>query len=300
MSYILNGVPLSQFGFVPGRQSNSNLALSGFLNFPERIGDTFRDWADEDGIEPYVSADEIFFAGRDINLTGYIKGLDRSDCDSKRNSLYNLLDSFSDIVPLSSKWGSFQVYMSGAVKSDYLAPGLLSISIPMREPVPDLSGVVPAASGSEFGIDGISWATLGGASLELSGDRRNRPAPKADQFSVYGREGYAVTKTISPELVLRLYIKQPNYALYREKITGLYALLSSPGLRSLTFKNDKIRSFFVKDGFTVSTIYSKPDCFLGIVEMKLTQSGVPRSLTDLVDTLGNLITFNGNVIQVRI
>ncbi len=297
--YNLNKISLESLGFIPGRQDNSNIALSGFLDMPSRLGTTQYDWAGESGVEPYLSADEIFFGGRDLVPRGFIKGNSRADCESKRLQIVSLIDSFTDLVPLESKWGEHNVYVNGAVNVEFLQSKFLKITIPMHEPMPIVSGVLPAADDSELGIDGISFKSLGGTMLELSGDRRNRPAPKSVQFTTYGKEGYAITKTVSPELNLKLYIKQPNYAAFKEKVQGMMALLSSPGLRHITGNNDSIRSFFVKDGFVVNTMYSKSAHFTGVIECKLTQAGIPVSVDNL-NINGSLVTINAETIQIKL
>lgn len=297
--YSLNGISLDTLGFIPGKQDGSNLALTGFLDFPSRVGTTEMDWADEHGIEPYVSAGEIFFGGRDINLIGFIKGIDRDDCENKRMQLVALIDSFTTLVPLVSKWGTSNVWVNGVVAGDFLTNQYLRISIPFREPAVNLTGTLPVSGSPEFGIDGYSFKALGGYQISLTGDRWNRPAPKTGSFSVYGKEGYQITKKVAPELTFRLYIKQDTYTLFAAKISALYQLLGSPGLRSLTANNDSIRSFYVKDGFKVTSMYSRPNCFIGIVECKIVQSGTPGTFEDLEDYLGNMITDNaGNPIQV--
>lgn len=270
--YKLKNTPLSDFAFEPGQQPGSNIGLSGFLNMPARLGDTFFDWAGEVGIEPYVSAEDISlggFSGRDINLVGYIKGTDRVDCEFKRAGLISLIDNCTDIVLLQCNWGSFNVYVNGLVAAEFIHDTFLKITIPFREPIVDMSGFIPIGNDSGFGIDGVSFASLGGIQLELSGDRRNRPAPKPIDAIAYGKEAYQLTKTAARELILKLFIKQPTYADFRSKIRSLQALLAAPGIRRLSTRNDKPRSFFVKDGFNVNTMYSHPEFFSGIIECKL-------------------------------
>ena len=271
--YKLKNIPLSDFGFEPGQQPGSNIGLSDFLNMPARLGDVFFIWARDAGIEPYVSAEDISqggFSGRDVNLMGYIKGTDRVDCENKRRGLVMLIDSCSDLVPLVCKWGTFNVYVNGAVTAEFLHDTMLKITIPFREPLVDMSGVIPTGNDAGFGIDGVSFKSLGATQLDLS-DRRNRPAPKSMDAIAYGKEPYQITKTVAPELILKLFIIQPTYADFRSKIRSLQALLAAPGIRTLSGHNDKLRSFFVKDGFNVNTMYSNPDFFSGIVECKLTE-----------------------------
>jgi hypothetical protein len=300
--YDIKNISLYNYGFVPGQQPGSNIAISGMLDMPVRLGKTFHDWAAESGIEPYVSAADIAvggFAGRDIDIVGIIQGTDRYDCENKRLAIASIFDSATDLMPLQTKWGSYNVMARAAITSSFLSEKFLSINIPLREPVIDLSGLLPIGDHSQFGIDGISFKNLGGIALELSGDRRNRPAPKSDQVSAYGKEGYIITKTVAPELTMRLFIEQPTFAEFKSKITALYTLFSAPGLRAITMNRDRIRSFFVKDGFKVTNLNSLPNRFCGVVECKLTQSGVPTRLEDLTIN-GISVTINGQKIQIRV
>jgi hypothetical protein len=300
--YNLKNISLYDHAFFPGQHPGSNLGIAGFLDLPSRLGKTFHDWASEDGIEPYVSAADIAnggFGGRDIDIIGLIKGVNRTDCENKRLAITSIFDSATDLMPLQTNWGTHNVLIRGAVTSTFLSDKFLSINIPLREPLPDLSGVSPIGDHSQFGIDGISFKNLGGVALELSGDRRNRPAPKGDQVSSYGKESYIITKTVASELTMKLFIEQPTFAAFKSKITGLYALFNSPGLRSITINNDRIRSFFVKDGFKVTNLYSLPQRFCGVVECKLTQSGTPTRLEDLTIN-GAVVSINGQTIKVRV
>jgi hypothetical protein len=293
----LANIDLSQFGFIEGKMPNSNIAYSGILDMPARTGKTFHSWPERKGIQPYVNANEIRFGGRDIKVSGYIIGEDRKDVRLKAKALYDQIDSFNDLVDLTCKWGIYKVYVNSSIKPEKVGRRHFKIELSFREPVVDLSGTLPSENypDNDFGIDGISFKDLGGVMLELSGDRVSRTAPKAQQFTAYFHEGYQITKTEAPELSLKLYIKQPDYASFNGKIQSLYALFSSPGLRSLILQNDALRSFFVKDGFTVDTLYSYENQFVGIVNAKLTQVGDSAyNWSYLSDHLSNLITDNRN------
>jgi hypothetical protein len=287
--------------FIPIRQQGMDVALSGFLDMPARIGKTEHDWADEDGVEPYVAANEIFFGGRELKLLGVITGTDAYDCNAKMNTLYSLIDSFTTLVPLITDYGTYQVYVNAPVVGEYLAAEGLRVTITMREPNPSVAGTIPVATSSEFGIDGISFADLGGAYITLGGDRWNRTAPKKIDVTAYGKEAWAITKKEASVLELRLAIKTDTYSQMKAKLQGLMALFASPGLRTLTVNNDKLRSFYVKDGFTTSMIHVYGDFCACVIDVKLTESGSAMSFTELVDSLGNIITDNnGNTIMVRL
>lgn len=305
MMHSLSGTDLSVYDYTPIRGSDTDVALTGFLDMPARIGETGFEWAGEDGIEPYVSADDIQLGGRDLTLTGVITGADHYDCMNKVNSLYALIDTFTNLVPFVHPLGSHSVYVNKAITGDYLGNtgtgGVgVKVIIPMREPVVPITETLPTGNSSEFGIDGISFAQLGGAYLELGGDRRNRTAPKSFSVTGYGKETYAITKRSTPSLDFGLGIKTSTYAEMKTKVYGLMKLLSAPGMRYLTVNNDKIRSVFAKDGFTVSKIHAySEECFC-VIDCQLTESGRAGTLTDLITELGDLITYQGNNIQVRI
>lgn len=303
--YNLGGFDLLAGGFIPIKTPDSTIALTGFLDMPSRLGKTSHDWADENGVEPYVSASEIFFGGRDLTLNGVVTGADQFECNDKIAAIYSHVDSLTGLAPLATDWSSYNVYVNAAIVGEFLPDAGpikgIKLSIPMREPVVAMSGIIPTGTSSEFGIDGISFASLGGEFIELSGDRRNRTAPKGETASVYGKEGYLITKRIAGELNFKIAIKQPTFALLLDKVANLTALFAAPGLRNLTVNNDKIRSFFVKDGFKATRVYEGQGFSFALLECVLTESGVPGTFTELIDVLADIITNNeGDVIMVRV
>lgn len=293
----LANIDLAQFGFLEGKMRDSNIAYSGILDMPARIGKAFHSWPEKKGIQPYVNANEIRFGGRDIKVVGYILGKDPKDCRTKVKALYDLFDSFSNVVDLTCKWGNYKVYVNSAIQPERLGPKSLKMTLSFREPVVDISGPLPVENfpDNDFGIDGISFKDLGGTMLEVWGDRVSRPTPKPMQFTAYQYEGYQITKTEAAELSFKLLIDQPDYASFKAKIKSLYALFAAPGLRSLILQNDALRSFFMKDGFKVESLYNYSDRFIGVVNAKLTQVGDPAyNWSYLSDHLGNYITDNRN------
>lgn len=293
MSYTLGGVNLDTFGFIPTQQSDSNIALSGFLDMPARLGKCYHDWASEIGIEPYTSASEIKFGGRDLSLIGAIIGTDKKDCIDKLTALQGLITSFTTLVNLTSeKWGTFQVYVNGATQGEYLGEKGIRVTIPFREPVVDLSGIYPAASpDNEYGFDGISFADLGGVLTEFNGDRRNITAPKAFETTAWFKEGFHITKLSGAKLHMQIFISQPDFAEFRTKINSLYQLFKAPGERNLIVKDDLYRRVFACEGFTVTKLNNRNGKFYGFVDIDLMQVGLGLSQWYyLADNAGNLIT----------
>ncbi|KEQ31180.1 hypothetical protein N180_02730 [Pedobacter antarcticus 4BY] len=271
--YTLKNIVLADIGYIPGRQTDSNIALSGCFDMPQRLGKTSHSWADEPGIEPYVSLSDIQsggFSGRNLNLTGFIKGTDREDCENKCKAVIGIFADLTDLIPLTSKWGQFMVLLNGVIQFKYLSNNYLTVDIPMREPEPIMPSELTFTGNNDTGIDGISFQQLGGAFLGLA-NRRNRPDSKASDITTYGKDGYQITQRYAQEMTLRMAIKQPTYELFKEKIDFLMSLFAAPGLRKIKIPNDLSREFFVKNGFTVNNLYSRPDFMFGIIECVIVQ-----------------------------
>jgi len=295
MAYVLNAINLTtDYGFYPGKQPGSSIALAGFLDMPARLGKCWHDWGKIHGVQPYTAASEIRLGGRNISLVGCILGADKYDCMLRAESLNNFIDSFTGAVNLVSPWGTQSVFVNGAVTGDYFDETGLGITLNFREPTPNLTGILPIGSG-EIGIDGISWADLGGYLAEFGGDRRNRPAPKGFNLTQYQTERYITTKRSASVLNLKLFIEQPSFTAFKTKIQSLYALFSSPGERNLIVKDDFYRRVFACEGFKVTEISNFNGTFVGFVEIELMQAGLAQPVVYyLADNLGNFITDSNN------
>ena len=270
--YKLAATDLSTMYFTPLRQDNSDVALTGFLDAPARLGDTYYSWASEDGFEPYVSAADIAsggFGGRDLSLIGVVQGASESETRNRVEAIHKLIDGFSDLVPLVTDYGTFQVYVNGMIAGDYLSEKGIKVTIPMREPVVNMSGTVPKGNGAAVGIDGISFEQLGGACLYLNGDKYSRAAPKSADITAYGKEAYAIARKEASVLDLRMAIRTNTYPELKTKVTSLMALFNSPGMRAVTAPGDKTRSVFAKDGFSVSMIHLTGEFCACVIDCKL-------------------------------
>jgi hypothetical protein len=290
--YTLNSIDLSSLGFIPGKQSGSNVALAGCFDMPERTGKTFHNWGDDHGIEPYVSAAEISFGGRSISLVGYVYGTGKLDCTSKANRIFELIDRFSGLVPLSCKWGTYMVSVNQPVTGTFIGDKALKMTLNFFEPTVPLTGTIPTRTNAEYGIDGISFKDLGGTLLLSSGDRTNRPSPKTLSFTS-NTEDVEEIKTEAREITLKIFVDQPDSDAFKEKVDGLQALFSAPGLRELNIPTDFGRRFFVKNGFKLSNINSRPNRMTGFLECKITEGilSVPTILPPRANAGPNSIIF---------
>lgn len=289
-AYILNGKNLADFGIVPGQAPGSNLAIEGVWNMPIRIGKVYHEWPDQDGVEPYLRADELFFAGRDLMFNGYVKGTDHNDAMAKVQALYEDIDVFGEPVPFSSEWGEWDVQVLQNVQIAYLGfkSGFLSLKLPFREPVADLSGVIPAATAAPIGIDGISFNDLGLIKM-LTSDNFNRPQAKQSAFTAYGYEGHGITKRGLREFRIKFFIKKATYAEFQSSIQGLMALFSQPGARTLKLDDGTYREFFIKDGFTVIGVRSLADVTFGTIEIPFAEIRQMENWDLLTNNIGLIL-----------
>src|SRR5690606_22973840 len=79
--YKLGGILLSEYKIKPGRAPGSNLAIEGTWDMPVRTNKVHHEWPDENGVEPYLLPEEIFFAGRDITFHGILHA--ESDAEAR-------------------------------------------------------------------------------------------------------------------------------------------------------------------------------------------------------------------------
>lgn len=272
MAYTLNDIDLDAvYGFTPTKAEGSNLALIGAWNLPKRSGKTYHNWAEDEGMEPYLLETDMRFEGRDIVMGGVIKGTDEADTHEKVNSFISFLNSLTALVTLSTDWGDFDVLVKEKITVRYLYPNLAQLIITMREPVvPEPDAYVTAydptahtpGSAENFrsidGIDGESFSLLGLVVTEMK-DYLSRSATKDAYFTAYQTEGFQVTKPGSKMVVLKGVLKAANYAAMATLISDLHAIFRAPGRRYLTAGNIPIAEGWVLDGFEVSRMMVTSD-----------------------------------------
>lgn len=124
--YKLNDIPLSTYGITPGRMDGEHLAVKGIFDMPKRIGDTHYGWAESNGVEPFVDADEIFLDGRTIYFQGILIG-DVATLKSFLNAFKTAIDAFNDVVPFETPYGTFCVLVSKVTPKFYHGGALVLI-----------------------------------------------------------------------------------------------------------------------------------------------------------------------------
>lgn len=317
MIYTINDIDVATWGMIPGQAgSGSNIALSGHLDLPARTEKTAHAWGDTNGIEPYVSAAEIFHGGRDIDFHFIMDEPDEEAAYTKLLTFYAYLETMApnQLLTLACDFGSWQVYVRDEIQVDDLEYGGMKGVIRFREPEPNLSGVLPAPGDLETleGIDGVDWEALGFTLADLSSagvirssmpGLLNRPKPKSQEVLSYGKEGFQVTKTGAREYTLNAFIQKATYSELKTTISSLYALFVQPGTRVLYLNPSLIRIVYVKDGFQVKNVQVINSAFCTI-EIKFTEAGEYKeneTYLILTDTLGRHVTNTvGQKILVKI
>jgi hypothetical protein len=251
MSYLLNTVNIITYGIIPGHANNSNIALSGCFDLPKRSEDCYKDWGDEDGIEPYTDADEIFFEGRDITFYGSIFGTN-SVVNSYLKSLYDAIKAFTDLVVFSTPYGNFSVQLKD-IKVEQLNGGA-RITILFREPVVTLAGgTLPAVGSNSYTIDSIPFSSFG-FYLSKTEALNDLPDLKEQFFTKHGSEGYQISKRKNNTLNINGFIIADSLSDFQDKIKALYLLFSSSGTRTINLNSEKTIVCFATEGFNVENI----------------------------------------------
>lgn len=254
--YKLNNIPLSNYGIYPGQAPLSNLALSGFLDMPERLGKTFHDWLDDEGLEPYVEADELFFGSRTITFHGLIAGTSQQDAVLKLREVYEDFGRLTDLIALSTPWGDFQVYLKDKIQARYMGNGWATLQMVFEQPlvaIPD-EALPGERTIEQYHIDNIPFTAFG-AFIEQTEGQYDRPELKAANFTSYNEAGYQLTKIGQSEVALRLWFHAADMATLQANVGAFHKLLASPGTRVINV-DDTERDGFVVGGFKVNEIRS--------------------------------------------
>lgn len=290
--YTIAGIAVNDIGFVPGRAEGSNLALSGFMDMPKRGGKTFHSWGDEKGVEPYVSAAEIWHEGRDLSLTLFTLQADRQAALATVRALYDIIDAQQGLFTLGTAYGQYEVYMESETDTDYIGGGCAKIVLKLREPVVANIGSLPVGNEtSKANIDGVSFESLG-AFIERTEGQFTRPEAKEQQFTAFGREGYQVTKPEGLVINTQLVFYSQTMAELQANVKKLQKLLSQAGMRKLNVDGVD-RPAFNTAGFAVTDIRVGGDmavCRLSL-PMMTTDGEVALSPSYIVDVnFNNIVT----------
>lgn len=266
MAFKLNSIDLTTYGITAVQKPGSNIALDGCFDLPSRIGDTFHDWGDSDGIEEYTDSVEIFFTGRDIQFTGALFGT-RKSCGSNLQTFYNAISAASGgLSILETPYNSASGYVKSVTPE--LFNGAVKIQMIFREPVVTLTGILPASGTSNYTIDSIPFSSFG---LYLSKAEAlfGLPELKEQLFTKYGSEGYQITKRKNKTLDFNGFVAGNSLADFQSKVNALYLLFSQAGTRKVKINNELYVTCFADQGFTIDGIYVQTNNVIGIFKISL-------------------------------
>ena len=250
MAYTLNSIALSTYGITAGHAPASNVSMEGVFDMPKRTGTTFKDWDDSDSVEPWVLANEIFFAGRDIVFNGSIQGT-VSGMNGYLDSFYSAINAASGLSVFTTPYNSASGYVK-SVDPKYMNGGC-SIELVFREPVVSLVGSSPASGSSANMIDSIPFLSFG-LYLSKADALHDLPKTKEQHFTKYGEEGYQIVKRKNKTLEIKGFIVGTSLSDFTTKVQALYKVFSSAGTRSIVLDTTTTVSCFAVEGFKVSNI----------------------------------------------
>jgi hypothetical protein len=291
-TYTLNSVNLTTYGIVPGHATGSNIAMAGIFDCPVRIGQTHYEWADDDSVEPYTLADELFFAGRDIFFHGAILGTNKQVNDYLE-ALYDAVEAFTGLVTLVTPYGSFSVQVKTIVPEFYI--GGCKLVMTFREPVVTLdSGSLPSTGSSAYTIDLIPMTSFGLYYSKGSG-MRSLSELKEQLYTKYGAEGYQMTRRKARNFGIHAFVMGTSLSDFQTKIAALYKCFASAGMRSIIINNEIEIECFSVEGFKVSDIHLFSNGMIANFDMNLIPTSVSLYTADTT-----IITADEGVITVDV
>ena len=251
MSYTLNNIDLNTYGIYPGHSKGSNIAMSGIFDLPVRTGKCYYSWGDENSIEPYTAAGDLFFSGRDIVFTGFILGTTQV-LNNNLQTLYTAINAATGISILNTPYYSASGYIKSVIP-EYMN-GASSLIMTFREPVVNLAGTLPASGLNNYTIDSIPFSSFG-LYLSKAEALHDLPELKEQNFTKYGLEGYQIVKRQNKILDFSGFITGNSLVDFQNNISALYKLFSSPGTRNIKINDEINVDCFATEGFRVDNIY---------------------------------------------
>jgi hypothetical protein len=277
MAWTLNSVALSVYGITAGQAPGGNIALQGCFDLPERIGDTHHVWDDDSTVEPYVAADEIFFAGRDIKFYGTIIGTNAA-VYTYLDAFKAAINAFTTLVTFSTPYGDFSVQVKDIKTKKY--NGALSLEITFREPVVTLAGgSLPVAGANAYSIDGIPMSSFG-LYVTKPDELLNLPEIKEQYFTKYGAEGYQTVKRKANTLEIDGFIMATSLSDFQDKIKALYLLFKSANLRVVKLNNELHANCFAAEGFNISNVCLMSGIMIARFQISLLCKNVSQVFSD--------------------
>lgn len=249
--YQLGPIDLLNSGIIPARPGDSNISMSGMYDLPARVGETCHDWDSENGLEPYVDPDEMFFAGRDITFNALVKG-DQKTVYDKLKRIYDIIDTWTTVQEFYTDYGVFHVYVKKITVNQYST--ISEVKFEFREPNPVITyGVIPFPAIATNTIDGRPFKSFG-LNVVSQMDISNSPELKTQEYTTYCIERFKKVKHKEKVLQINGFIIGNDINDFMNKVFALQTLFSSPGLRHINLNNKVEVECFAKDGFQITNI----------------------------------------------
>jgi len=252
MAYLLNNVNLYDTYEIRGSHAlGSNISVQGCFDMPQRIGTTYKDWGDSDGVEPWVGANDIMFAGRDIVFSGFMQGT-VSEINTNLETFYTAVDAATGISVFATPYHSASGYVKSVIPQH--VHGGCTVKMTFREPAVTLTGSLPATGTGAYTIDSIPFSSFG-LYLSKADKLHDLPEGKEQFVTKYGQEGYQIVKRKNKILEMNGFIAGSSLSDFITKIQALYKVFSSSGTRSIVLDTITTVICFATEGFKIDNIY---------------------------------------------
>ena len=266
--------------------------IGGVFDFPVRGGDTERDWFDEDGLEAFVDADDIWFKQRTIVLKCLMQADDKSDFMTKLSMFKDQV--YSGVCDLETPYGTFKVLLKKGAKVNYIRNGKAEFELEFTETEYSKKAVPTGFhEGVERTIDGILWNDLG-ISIQYEYGQFDFTAMKRDKNTVYKTESAVNNMRYSRNITVGCFLQADSLNKFVSNINDLHGLLANEGMRQLILSDiEKPFQVLVKDGFKLKKLYRDNGKFCAEFDIRFFEARPKKEsivLTILADTLGNIIT----------
>jgi hypothetical protein len=247
----INATNIYTLGLLPSPTNPNIYPITGLLDLPKRKGIISHDWGTV--IEPFLSAQDIEFEGRNLMLSAIIKESSNANLLTRLSALKTTL--INNVLTLVTDISTHTVYFVDAMKTKRLDDTFVSIEIPFFEPFP----VIPTVTGSATGGTGF---TIGGFNLKndfgisITEISENMNIPKRIDVGTtdfYKFTGYREKETIQIDGIL----EGADLAGIKTNADKFIALMASPGSHVFAYINGNATLTYCADGVQFKEIYPK-------------------------------------------
>jgi hypothetical protein len=248
----INNIDLSDFKIVVEQ-------FEGIYDFPARIQPTERSWADEDGVEAFVKAQDIRFVQRMFTLGCF---MNCDDIFEFQNLLSDLKDVLYGQFTLNTDYGDFDCIMKNDARVEPInsqQKGKFRFTLQLNEVAQLTFGVYPFGaneSSTIFSIDKMDLQTKFGIMVEECTGHFDFQRMKTDSLTRYKRESDSVNFREARDINLKCTMFANNILTLKTNFELLQNLLAAEGFRELRIPNvSTVFNVYSKDGFKVNELY---------------------------------------------